>query len=481
MAWETIIGLEVHVQLATRSKMFCACPNVFGAPPNTLTCPVCLGLPGVLPVLNKQAVSFAAKTARALNAQVHPSSLFARKNYFYPDLPKGYQISQYERPLATAGKLRIEVSGGAKTIGITRLHLEEDAGKLVHEAEFTRSGASYVDLNRAGVPLMEIVSEPEISTPEEAMAYLRALRELVRYLKVSDGNMEEGSLRCDANVSVRPEGSQTLGTKAELKNMNSIRFVGKALAYEVERQVRVLESGGKIAQETLLWSEKLEKTLPMRSKEEAHDYRYFPEPDILPITIEGEWIEALPELPWDKRARFKQAYALTDEEAAILTEHPALAEFYEALVDAFPNPKTASNWILVELLKSFRPKMNRLDFSPAVSPKRVARVLSMVEGGVINQNTAKDLLARLLEEDFDPEAFVAQQGLGQISDEKALLAWIEELFERHPSQVKEYLDGKEKVFGFFVGQLMKMSQGKANPRLLNTLLKQGFDARKGAS
>lgn len=480
MAWETIIGLEVHVQLATRSKMFCACPNVFGAPPNTLTCPVCLGLPGVLPALNKQAVLFALKTAKALDAQVHPCSLFARKNYFYPDLPKGYQISQYEQPLATAGKLRIETSGGTKTIGITRLHLEEDAGKLIHEAEFTRAGASYVDLNRTGVPLMEIVSEPEISTPEEAMAYLRALRELVRYLKVSDGNMEEGSLRCDANVSVRPEGSQTFGTKAELKNMNSIRFVGKALAYEVERQVRVLESGGKIAQETLLWSEKLEKTLPMRSKEEAHDYRYFPEPDILPLTIEGEWIEALPELPWDKRERFKQVYNLTDEESGILTEHPALAEFYEALVDAFPNPKAASNWILVELLKSFRPKMNRLDFFPAVSPKRVARVLSMVEEGVINQNTAKDLLARLLEEDFDPEAFVAQQGLGQISDEKALLAWIDELFERHPNQVNEYLDGKEKVFGFFVGQLMKMSQGKANPRLLNTLLKQKFDARKGA-
>jgi aspartyl-tRNA(Asn)/glutamyl-tRNA(Gln) amidotransferase subunit B len=328
---------------------------------------------------------------------------------------------------------------------------------------------------------MEIVSEPEIQSPEEAMAYLRALRELVRYLKVSDGNMEEGSLRCDANVSVKQETQEGFGTKTELKNMNSIRFVGKALAYEIARQTQILQSGGRIEQESRLWNEKLEKTFPMRSKEEAHDYRYFPEPDILQISIDRVQTETLPELPWDKRARFRSTYSLSEEEAVILTEHPSLADFYESLVDAYPNPKGAASWTIVELLKAFRPRMNRLDFDPPLTPGRVAQVLSMVEDGKINQATAKDLLAKLLEEDFDPNAYVSRLGLEQVSDTDTLSRWIEELIEHYPNQVKEYLEGKEKVFGFFVGQLMRLSKGKANPRLLNNLLKERLDALKRES
>ncbi|MBM4272870.1 MAG: Asp-tRNA(Asn)/Glu-tRNA(Gln) amidotransferase subunit GatB [Deltaproteobacteria bacterium] len=472
MEYEAVIGLEVHAQLLTKSKIFCGCSTAFGAPPNTQTCPVCQGMPGSLPVLNEKALEYAVKMALATNCRVAAESVFARKNYFYPDLPKGYQISQYELPLAEHGHLDIRVNGAVRRIGITRIHLEEDAGKLIHHEA---RPVSLVDLNRTGVPLIEIVSEPDIRTPEEASQYLKAIRDILVYLEICDGNMEEGSLRCDANVSLRPLGTAGLGTKTELKNMNSFRFVKLALEYEIRRQRALLAAGREIIQETRLWDASQNQTISMRGKEEAHDYRYFPDPDLVPIKIDPAWLEglrrSLPELPEAKWRRFQEQYGLPEYDAEVLTSDKDLADYFERTVQEFPHPKQVSNWIMVELLRELKKTAAGIA-SCRVTPKALARLLALVDQGAISGKIAKSVFEQMVATGRNPETIIREQGLAQISDEDALIQLAQEILAANPKEVADYKAGKTKVLGFFVGQLMKKTKGQANPQLANEVFKK---------
>ncbi|RLB05370.1 MAG: Asp-tRNA(Asn)/Glu-tRNA(Gln) amidotransferase GatCAB subunit B [Deltaproteobacteria bacterium] len=473
MEYEAVIGLEVHAQLLTKSKIFCGCSAAFGAEPNTHTCPVCMGMPGSLPVLNRKVVEFAIKMALATNCKIAHYSLFARKNYFYPDLPKGYQISQYELPLATNGYIEIPTEdGGKKRVGITRIHMEEDAGKLFHDED---GPFSYVDFNRTGVPLLEIVSEPDIRTPKEAADYLRVLRAILQYLEICDGNMEEGSLRCDANVSIRPAGVQTLGTRTEVKNMNSFRNVERALAYEIERQKKVLEEGKEVVQETRLWDPHKGVTYAMRGKEEAHDYRYFPDPDLVPLTISPEWVEevrrGLPELPLERKDRFVSQYKIPEYDAGVITSSKALADYYEECVKIFPEPKQVSNWIMSELLRLLKEDDREVEDCP-LAPQQLAEMLGLIKDGTISGKIAKTVFEQMYKTGKGARQIVQEQGLVQITDESALNKVVEDVLQAHPQEVEAYKKGKEKLLGFFVGQVMKATQGKANPKLVNEILKE---------
>ncbi len=473
--YEAVIGLEVHVQLLTQSKIFCSCSTRFGDPPNSNTCPVCLGLPGALPVLNREAVTMAMKAALALNCTINPRSRFARKNYFYPDLPKGYQISQYDEPLSQGGWIEIEVEGGRKRIGITRVHLEEDAGKSLHEGFPDSEVKSYIDLNRTGVPLVEIVGEPDLRSPEEAYDYLTRLKTLMLYLEVSDCNMEEGSLRVDANVSVRRVGASEFGTKTEVKNLNSFRFLQKALAYETDRQIAVLESGGTIAQETRLWDSREQRTYGMRSKEYAHDYRYFPEPDLLPLVITEEWKEearrALPELPEARQQRFVREYALPEYDAAQLTASKRLADYFEEVAQKCGEPKLAANWILSELLYLLKEANKEIEQSP-VSSASLADLLALLKAGTISGKMGKDILAEMFASGKSAREVMAAKGLEQINDPATIAAVAREIMAANPKQVEQYRKGKTATFGWFVGQVMKATRGQANPQLVQEVLKR---------
>jgi len=472
MNYEAVIGLEIHAELLTSSKIFCGCATAFGAPPNTQVCEVCLGMPGSLPVLNRRAVEFALKMALATGCRVNPESVFARKNYFYPDLPKGYQISQYEQPLAEHGHLDIRVNGGVKRIGITRIHMEEDAGKLIHSEH---RPVSFVDFNRTGVPLIEIVSEPDLRTPEEAVEYFKGLRNILLYLEICDGNMEEGSLRCDANISLRPVGRAEFGTKAELKNMNSFRFVRQALEYEIKRQRALLDAGKEIIQETRLWDAAQGQTVSMRGKEEAHDYRYFPDPDLVPVKIADAWLaslrQGLPELPAARSRRFRDQYGLPEYDAEVLTGDKALADYFEACVKEFPQPKQVSNWIMVELLRELKKEEAGLA-ACRITPEALARLLTLVEKGTISASQAKKVFEEMWAGGQDPEAIVKEKGLEQISDTGALEAAAQEIIKAHPKEVADFKAGKTKVMGFFVGQLMRQTKGQANPQLANEIFRR---------
>jgi aspartyl-tRNA(Asn)/glutamyl-tRNA(Gln) amidotransferase subunit B len=490
VAYEVVIGLEAHAQLLTASKMFCGCSTAFGAAPNTQTCPVCLGMPGVLPVINQRAVEFAIRTGLALHCTIAPMNRFARKNYFYPDLPKGYQISQYELPICQDGWVEIGENGTAKRIRIRRAHLEEDAGKNLHTGI---AGASHVDLNRAGTPLLEIVTEPDLRSPDEAVAYLKKLRDILVYLEVCDGNMEEGSLRCEPNLSLRPTGAKEFGTKVELKNINSFKFAKAAMEYEIKRQTRVLSEGGKIIQETRLWDPEKGETAPMRSKEEAHDYRYFPDPDLVPLRINKEMVEevrkTLPELPEAMRKRFMEEYGLSEYDASVLTTEKALADFFEATVKAQAEAtalsgkelgKETSNWVMVELLGLLhkgKPKADggteslTIGQSP-VMPQMLADLLVTKRKGEISGPIAKTVLEDMFATGKSAAEIVKAKGLTQVSDEGALEKIVDEVMAKNPQQLGQYRGGKEQVFGFFVGQVMKASGGKANPAKVNELLKR---------
>ena len=478
MQYEAVIGLEIHAQLLTDSKAFCGCSTRFGAPPNTQVCPVCLGMPGVLPVLNKRAVEFAIKMAFATNCEINPKSVFSRKNYFYPDLPKGYQISQYDEPLTKSGYIDIDVNGTKKRIGITRIHMEEDAGKLLHGETYEDSDYSFVDLNRAAVPLIEIVSEPDMRSSDEAVEYLKALRDILVYLEICDGNMEEGSFRCDANVSVRPIGEKKLGTKAELKNINSFRFIQRAIEYEIKRQIEVIEEGGRIIQETRLFDSDKGITISMRSKEEAHDYRYFPEPDLLPLEIDAEWIDEirrnLPELPAQKRERFVNEYGIPQYDADVLTSSKALANYYEGCVKFYNKPKVISNWVMGELLRLLKEGGRDISQSSSfkIHPEALAKLLNMIDSSAISSKIAKEVLEEMYKTGKDPDAVVKEKGVVQISDEDTLIKAIDDVLSKNPKEVSDYKEGREKLFGFFVGQVMKATKGQANPQVLNKLLKE---------
>jgi aspartyl-tRNA(Asn)/glutamyl-tRNA(Gln) amidotransferase subunit B len=472
--YEPVIGLEVHVQLLTETKIFCSCSARFGASPNTSICPVCMGLPGALPVLNRKAVEYAVLASMALNCRVNETSIFARKNYFYPDLPKGYQISQYDKPLAEHGFIEIRVNGELKKIGITRLHLEEDAGKSLHEGFPDSSDKTYLDLNRCGVPLVEIVSEPDIASPDEAYEYLTRLKEIILYTGVSDCNMEEGSLRCDANISVRPRGQKQFGTKAEVKNVNSFRFIREALEYEIDRQVEVLESGGRVIQETRLYNPAEGKTYSMRSKEAAHDYRYFPEPDLLPLVVDakrqGEIRASLPELPESLRSRLVADYGITEYDAGVLTSTRALAEQFESAARAARNPKRVANLVQSELMGRLKGKGLDIEQSP-ITMKGVAVSADLAEGGTISSKMLKELYDLCFERGKDfPVVYEEEGSPQQSSDTSALEKIIDELITVNPKQVEQYRAGKKTVIGFFIGQVMKASKGQANPQLVNELL-----------
>ena len=467
MEFETVIGLEIHAQMKTLSKIFCGCSTEFGAPPNTHTCPVCLGMPGSLPVLNRQVVESAIKLGLATGSTLNRENRFARKNYFYPDLPKGYQISQFELPICEHGRVEIEVDGHRRTIGITRIHMEEDAGKLVHDE---REPVSYVDLNRTGTPLLEIVSEPDLRSPTEAAAYLRKLHAIVRYLDICDGNMQEGSFRCDANISLRPKGQDKLGTRTELKNMNSFRNVQLALEYEERRQRDLLLDGGEAVQQTLLWDPDQGRTEPMRGKEEAHDYRYFPDPDLVPVVVDEAWIErvrgGLPELPDARRQRFAAGFDLPAEAADLLTGSRELADFFEAALASFANARKLANFIGTELLRDYGPE--RIGACP-VRPGQLADLLQMTEDGRISGKIAKTVFAEMLTTGHDPAQIVKERGLVQMSDEGELAALVAEIVAANPDQAQQFREGKTKVLGFFVGQLMQKTRGQANPQLANQL------------
>ena len=472
MEFEAVIGLEVHAQLLTDSKIFCGCSAAFGRQPNTQTCPVCTGMPGSLPVLSRRVVEFCIKLALATDCEIPPYSLFARKNYFYPDLPKGYQISQYELPLASNGYVEISAQDGAKKrVGITRIHMEEDAGKLFHDEA---GPYSYVDFNRTGVPLLEIVSEPDIRSPMEAANYMRVLRAILQYLEICDGNMEEGSLRCDANVSIMPVGSQVFGTRTEVKNMNSFRNVERALAYEIERQKKVLREGGIVVQETRLWDPHRGITYTMRGKEEAHDYRYFPDPDLVPLVISEEWIEEvkrqLPELPMERRERFVRQYTIPEYDAGVITSSKALADYYEECVNLFDEPKQVSNWVMGDLLRLLNEDDREVEDCP-LSPQHLAEMLSLIKDGIISGKIAKAVFEEMYKTGKSANEIVRERGLVQITDETALAAIVEDILQAHPEEVERYKQGKTKVLGYFIGQVMKATQGKANPQLVNQILK----------
>ncbi|HYK88520.1 MAG TPA: Asp-tRNA(Asn)/Glu-tRNA(Gln) amidotransferase subunit GatB [Acidobacteriota bacterium] len=483
MEFEAVIGLEVHAQLLTRSKLFCGCSTEFGAPSNANTCPVCLGLPGALPVLNREAVTMSVRAALALGCTARPVSIFARKNYFYPDLPKGYQISQFDRPLGEHGFVRVSsgertergqiVNRREKSFRITRLHMEEDAGKSIHEGLPGTETKSFVNLNRSGIPLVEIVSEPDFRSSQEAYDYLTHLRRTLLYLGVCDGNMEEGSLRCDANVSVRPAGSPEFGTKVEIKNLNSFRFLQKALDYEIERQKRVLAEGGRIVQETRLWDEAKGSTFPMRTKEEAHDYRYFPEPDLPPLKLDPAWIEelkkTLPELPHEKAKRFVTEYQLSEDDSLLLTATREHADYFEECARLSGNPRGSANWTMGDLTYALKNSAIEIDSSP-VAPAQLASLIRKVDSGEISGKIAKTVFEEMFRTGEEPAAAIKRLGLVQVSDEASLAPIIDKILESNPRQVADYRAGKEKIFGFFVGQVMKETKGQANPQMVNDLL-----------
>ncbi|OPY78150.1 MAG: Aspartyl/glutamyl-tRNA(Asn/Gln) amidotransferase subunit B [Syntrophorhabdus sp. PtaU1.Bin153] len=471
--FEGVIGLEVHAHLLTDTKIFCGCSTKFGGEPNSHTCPTCMGLPGALPVLNKKVVDFAIKLGLALHCDINGRSIFARKNYYYPDLPKGYQISQYEEPICTDGYLDIYLDGDRKRIRVKRVHMEEDAGKLVHESTIESSSYSLVDYNRSSVPLLEIVSEPDMETPEEAVLYLKMLRDVLLYLEICDGNMEEGSFRCDANVSVRKKGVSELGTRTELKNLNSFRFIERSLAYEMERQVDVIMNGGEVVQETRLFNADEGVTYSMRGKEEAHDYRYFPEPDLLPLTVDDQWVsrirQDLPELPMEKMDRFMTEHSLPRYDVEILVSDKELADYFEETIRLFPEPKTVSNWIMTELLRELKNGNVSPKNSP-LSPTNLAELLALIKDGTISIKIGKEIFPELYRSSVSPRSLVEKKGLLQISDESAIIATIDKVIDRFPKEVADFKGGKEKLLGFFVGQVMKETKGKANPKLLNELL-----------
>ncbi len=478
MAYEAVIGLEIHAQLLTATKIFCGCPTRFGASPNTHICPVCLGLPGALPVLNRRAVELGARAALALGCEVHTHSVFARKNYFYPDLPKGYQISQYDQPLATGGRV-VAGGDGGRAIGITRVHLEEDAGKSLHEGFFDSADRTYVDYNRAGVPLIEIVTEPDIRSAAEAATFFEYLRHTLVWIGVNDGNMEEGSLRCDANVSVRAVGESRLGTKAEVKNLNSFRYVRQALEYEIDRQIALVESGQRVIQETRLWDQATSRTVGMRSKEEAHDYRYFPEPDLPPVHVPDarlrEIREALPELPDARRARLISAYGLPEYDAVELTRARGVADFFERTVGAGAAAKPVSNWLMGELARKSNEAGVSVEEGP-VTPVALAGLLSLIDRGTISTSVAKTVFERMWTAGESAAAIVEAEGLAQISDEHAIAGAVEQVLADHAAVVAQYRTGQTKVLGFLVGQVMKATSGKASPAKVNELVRRALDS-----
>ena len=470
MDFEPVIGLEVHTQLKTSTKIFCSCANEFGLSPNTNVCPVCLGMPGTLPVLNKTVVDYAILLGLAIRAEIAPKSIIARKNYFYPDLPKGYQISQYEQPIAERGSLTVQTSAGEKTIGITRIHIEEDAGKLVHD---DYQPVSYCDMNRCGTPLIEIVSEPDIRSAEEAAAYVKEMRELIRYLDISDGNMEEGSLRCDANISLRPVGQKEFGTRAEIKNMNSFRSVQRAIEFEIRRQRALLEAGEKVVQETRLYNADKNETYSMRGKEEAHDYRYFPDPDLIPIVIDQAWIETraneMPELPAAKRARFRDELGLPEYDAEVLTANRKTAEYFERAARVSGNAKAASNWVMTNVLAELKNPDAELDDFKATA-EALGELIKLIDRGDISGKIAKDVFEEMIASGREPGEIIETKGLSQISDEGDLERIIDRIMEANPDNVERYRSGKTKLMGFFVGQVMKETKGQANPKLVNRIL-----------
>ena len=472
MNYEAVIGLEVHAQLQTTTKIFCGCETAFGEEANTRTCPVCIGMPGVLPVLNRKAVEYIIKTGLATHCTISPFSRFARKNYFYPDLPKGYQISQYELPLCERGHVEIVVDGKVKRIGLTRIHLEEDAGKNLHTSE---AGASLVDLNRAGTPLMEIVSEPDIRTADEAAEYLKKLRSILRYIEVSDADMEKGNFRCDINISLRPAGAKEYGTRAEVKNVNSFKFVQKALEYEIKRQAQILDEGGRVVQETRLFDSTKGITFSMRSKEEAHDYRYFPEPDLVPVVTSPATVESIratiPELPDAKRNRFVKEYGLPEYDADMLTQSRGLAAYFEESASLSGQPKVISNWMMGELMRLMNADNREIEACP-IRPDRLAGMVKMIADGVISTKIAKTVFEEMYRTGKDAGTVVKEQGLVQVSDTGEIERIIAEVIKANPSQHADYKTGKDKLFGFFVGQVMKASKGKANPDIVNQLLKK---------
>jgi aspartyl-tRNA(Asn)/glutamyl-tRNA(Gln) amidotransferase subunit B len=473
MKYQAVIGLEVHAQLLTKSKIFCGCSTRFGAAPNSQTCPVCLGFPGALPVLNRKVVEYAIRAGLATNCRIAPRSIFARKNYFYPDLPKGYQISQYELPICSNGHLDIELEDDVKRIGITRIHMEEDAGKLVHGDVPGLGSGSGVDLNRACTPLLEIVSEPDMRSADEAVAYLKKLHQIIVYLGICDGNMEEGSFRCDANVSVMQADSDRFGTRTETKNVNSFRFVKQAIEYEIERQIEVIEDGGRIIQETRLFDPATGTTRSMRGKEEAHDYRYFPDPDLVPLVISNDWMEdvrlSLPELPDLKRKRYVRELGLSAYDAEVLTSARELGEYFEECVALYPQAKTVANWVMGEVTRALNEENRSINDCP-VTPVRLAALLELLENGTISGKIAKTVFDEMWRTGQEPVRIVKEKGLVQVSDSSAIEAIIDEVLVREAGQVAEYRGGKEKVFGFFVGQVMRASKGKANPALVNEIL-----------
>lgn len=473
--YETVIGIEVHVELKTNTKIFCCSTTEFGGDPNHHTCPVCLGLPGTLPVLNKKVVEYAVRAGLALNCQIANFSKFDRKNYYYPDLPKNYQISQYDLPIAEHGYLDVEVDGQTKRIGITRLHMEEDAGKLVHQGNIVTTPYSLVDYNRTGVPLIEIVSEPDMRSPEEARAYVEKLKAIVQYTGVSDCRMEEGSLRCDVNISVRPVGQKEFGTKAEIKNLNSFRALQRAVAFEVERQIGVLESGDRVIQETRTWDEARGITVSMRSKEEAHDYRYFPDPDLVPLVLDNQWIEfvreSLPELPDQRQARYVAEYGLPTYDASILTLTKEMSDYFEEVIKHYDKPKVASNWMMGELSRLLN--VNGLEITQCpIQPKQLAELLGLIDKGTISGKIAKTVFEEMFATGKDAETVVKEKGLVQISDEGAIAAVVDQVLEANPKSVEDYKAGKTQAIGFLVGQVMKATKGKANPEMVNKLLRE---------
>ncbi len=476
--YEAVIGLEVHAQLLTETKLFCGCSTKFGNPPNTNVCPVCLGHPGVLPVLNKKAVEFAVLMGLATNCTINERSIFARKNYFYPDLPKGYQISQYEEPICEDGFVEIEIDESTiKRIGLTRIHMEEDAGKSIHDQDIR----TLVDVNRCGVPLIEIVSEPDMQTPKEAYLYLTKLKQILTYLDICDGNMEEGSLRCDANVSIRLKGEKKLGTKTEVKNMNSFRNVERALEYEIKRQIEIVEDGGKVVQQTLLWNADMNEAYPMRSKEEAHDYRYFPDPDLPPVIVDEEWkneiSKMMPELPDKKLKRIITDYGLPKYDSEILTSSIKLADYFESVCKVTTDFKSASNWIMGDVLGYINENKISIDEFP-IQPQMLGKLINLISEGVISGKIAKEVFPEMLATGKDPDAIVKEKNLIQITDMGEIEQVIDKIIAANQKQVDEYLSGKDKVFGFFVGQIMRETKGKANPKVVNDILQKKLDRIK---